>query len=276
MVAVNVSVLVFNTFLIPSKLPSSSSKQYLTERTHSIAKEINKGEFDLYLLVEVWLKILYKVFVENAPSGYYITRYEDLTTCKQDRWASFSPAFCFLYDCSGLLVISKFPFQKKQVFFQKYSDSGSKSRALQDGEYLAGKGWGVVQIQPIKGLLIDVYITHTIADFGFEPNYVHNREKQIYELSAHLNESDADIVLLGGDFNIPSPWSYVKNLTKSFLSVKNMETWKYEKSFKYLEDAGMKNVLDDVPGSETWYNGSNIAALATFGAGHNTFSASLK
>ena len=67
----------------------------------------------------------------------------------------------------------------------------------------AGKGVGRVRIEPRLGLMIDVFVTHTIADSGTTMyNNTWARIKQVEELmDSYILKSTADVVILGGDFN---------------------------------------------------------------------------
>ena len=96
--------------------------------------------------------------------------------------------------CSGLAVISRFPFQ--EVEFHPYSDHGNIF--VSDGEYWAGKGVGRGRIEPDTNRTVDVFVTHTAAS---DYNYYY-RGKQVEELVGHVERSDADFVILGGDFNV--------------------------------------------------------------------------
>ena len=105
--------------------------------------------------------------------------------------------------CSGLSVISKFPFL--EVEFNSYTQHGDWTKATIDGEWFARKGVGRVRIEPKAGVSMDVYVTHTAADP--DPKY-HNytnewyRNEQVKELMAsYVTKSTADLVLLAGDFN---------------------------------------------------------------------------
>ena len=95
--------------------------------------------------------------------------------------------------CSGLAIISRYPFVEKS--FTQYTYKGS----IWDGEALAGKGVGRVRIQPKQDVFIDVFVTHTIADSGTTMyNNSWARIKQVEELmDSYILKSDADAVILG-------------------------------------------------------------------------------
>ena len=97
---------------------------------------------------------------------------------------------------------ARFPFN--QIEFNSYTYHGNALNSLTDGEWLARKGVGRVRIIPAYNVSIDVFVTHTAADP--DPSYNYNnefyRQKQVEELiGTYLNESTADVILLGGDFN---------------------------------------------------------------------------
>ena len=58
-------------------------------------------------------------------------------------------------ECSGLAIISKYPF--KEVQFNAFSDRGDETKALIDAEVVAAKGAGRVRIEPIKNLTMDIF-----------------------------------------------------------------------------------------------------------------------
>lgn len=63
---------------------------------------------------------------------------------------------------------------------------------------------GRVRIEPVHNVTIDIFVTHTAADpdpsHGYNNSYY--RVRQVQELmDSYVSKSDADIVILGGDFN---------------------------------------------------------------------------
>ena len=70
---------------------------------------------------------------------------------------------------------------------------------------MASKGVGRIRIRPANlTLSLEVFVTHTVADpdpsFGYNNSYY--RVKQVHQLvEQFLKSSDADAMLLGGDFN---------------------------------------------------------------------------
>ena len=101
------------------------------------------------------------------------------------------PAFC-----SGLAIVSRFPFIEKK--FYEFSYHGDVLKP--DMEYWARKGAGLARISPLSNLVVDVFVTHTCA-VGSDYTNSYYREHQVQELVGWVNSSDADFVILGGDFN---------------------------------------------------------------------------
>ena len=98
------------------------------ERLSFIANVISEGNFDIVLLQEVWIKKDHRIIMSKIPKGYSFTKFSQLNQCGGNYNGR---------DCSGLAIISKYPFLK--VEFQKFNDLGCKSAELYDGEHLAGR-----------------------------------------------------------------------------------------------------------------------------------------
>jgi endonuclease/exonuclease/phosphatase family metal-dependent hydrolase len=97
-------------------------------------------------------------------------------------------------DCSGLAIVSRFPILEHE--FHTYDYRGDIWWL--DGEYLARKGVGRVRVEPYRDMIVDVFVTHTAAE-DYNRYY---REKQVNQLLGLVQRSDADFVILGGDFNV--------------------------------------------------------------------------
>ena len=70
---------------------------------------------------------------------------------------------------------------------------------------MARKGVGRVQIEPVKNLTMDIFVTQTAKDpdpsHGYNNSYY--RVRQVQELmDSYIRKSEADIVILGGDLNV--------------------------------------------------------------------------
>lgn len=188
---VGLKLMTLNTWGMPGSLGS----QFKTERMAAIADEISKGEKDLYLLEELWMRPDHEVIRAKIPKGYHMTYVGDLALSTCDGRAG--PEFC-----SGLAIISKFPLLEKE--FNSYTYHGDPLKMTVDGEWLARKGVGRVRIEPMEGVKVDVFVTHTAADpdpsHGYNNSYY--RDRQVKELmETYIMKSTADVVILGGDFN---------------------------------------------------------------------------
>ena len=176
-------------------MPASFGSLYKKERMTAIAEEVSKGDYDLYLFQELWMQPDYYNIRSSLPAGYYMTEFRDLalSTC-DGRWA---PSFC-----SGLSIISKYPFNETE--FNSYTYHGNALNAASDGEWIARKGVGRVRIYPVADVSVDVFVTHTAADPDSSYKYTNEwyRQKQVEELvETYIANATADIILLGGDFN---------------------------------------------------------------------------
>merc|ERR1712080_258702 len=140
---------------------------------------------------ELWMRPDHALIKSLLPPNYHMTEVMDLNNPHQ--WTNcdgeIGPD-----GCSGLAIVSKHKF--KEIEFFPYTDHGDLF--WKDGEYFARKGVGRVRVEPHPNVTVDVFVTHTCAsDYNFW-----YRQRQIKELVKFVNKSDADFVLLGGDFNV--------------------------------------------------------------------------
>jgi len=190
---VRLKVLAYNVWGMPGGLGGCKDK---TQRIAALANEISEqrlgqggDDFDLILLEELWMEPDHTTIKSLIPEGFYMTEFRDLASSVCD-------GRVLITSCSGLAVISRYPFVEKE--FHEYTWKGS----IWDGEAFAGKGVGRVRIQPKSDVTIDVFVTHTIADGTTMYNNSWARIKQVEELmDSYILKSDADAVILGGDFN---------------------------------------------------------------------------
>jgi len=182
---VSVRVMALNVWGMPAKVGSEDKEL----RIKAIGEYIAKAEFDVYLLAELWMRPDHATIEASLPEGYHMSAYGDyaLATCDGRALPSF---------CSGLAIVSKFPFIEKQ--FHEYNFHGDILKP--DGEYWARKGAGRARVEPYPGTIVDFFVTHTCA---VGPNYsnAYYRTRQVKELVGWVNNSNADFVVLGGDFN---------------------------------------------------------------------------
>jgi len=182
---IGLKVLALNVWGMPAKVGSEDKEL----RMKAIGQFIQKKEYDVYLLAELWMRPDHETIRQHVPAGYYMTEVGDfaLSTCDGRALPSF---------CSGLAIVSRFPFIEKE--FLEYSYHGSIWNP--DGEYWARKGAGRARVEPHPGFLVDLFVTHTCA---VGPSYTnaYYREHQVKELVGWVDKSNADFVILGGDFN---------------------------------------------------------------------------
>ena len=73
----------------------------------AIGDFVQKAEYDLYLFSELWMRPDHETIRRKIPEGYFMTWYGDLTSSACDgRWTVTS--------CSGLAIVSRFPFIEKE------------------------------------------------------------------------------------------------------------------------------------------------------------------
>jgi len=178
----SIKVLTLNTWGMPAKLGSYDKEL----RMAAIGDFINKSSHDIYLLEELWMRPDHETVRERIPADWFMTTVRELSNGKCDGVA--------LPDgCSGLAVVSRFPFIEKS--FEIYQETGNPFS--DDGEYWASKGIGRVRIEPYDDHIVDVFLTHTCAS---DYNYKY-RQMQVKQLVETIKKSEADFVILGGDFN---------------------------------------------------------------------------
>ena len=169
-----------------------------------IGELLSWGEYDIILLEELWTQADHDTIKRSVSGSYHMTEYGDFNSLYLP-----SPA-----GCSGLAIISRWPFISAN--FTKFSKQGDLGHLFNDGEYLAGKGVGRAQVTPRPGMVVEVMVTHTISEDG---NY-QIREQQADEIVEHVQNSRADFVILGGDFNA----SPLMDMDKTYEKVKAVMT----------------------------------------------------
>ena len=96
--------------------------------------------------------------------------------------------------CSGLAIVSRFAFD--EVSFVRFKIQGSPWNMFLDGEFFAGKGLGRVTVKILPNMAVDFLVTHLVSESNYKI-----REAQAHELVQVVIESQADFVVLAGDFN---------------------------------------------------------------------------
>lgn len=176
-------------------MPATFGSEFKTQRMKAIRDEVAKGDYDVFMLEELWMQGDHGTVASQVPKGYFMTEFRELALSTCD--GRVGPTAC-----SGLAIVSKYEF--KEVEFNSFTYHGDPLKAWVDGEWLARKGVGRVRIEPVHNVTIDIFVTHTAADpdpsHGYNNSYY--RVRQVQELmDSYVNKSDADIVILGGDFN---------------------------------------------------------------------------
>eukprot|EP00096_Caligus_rogercresseyi_P006232 TRINITY_DN2252_c0_g1_i1.p1 TRINITY_DN2252_c0_g1~~TRINITY_DN2252_c0_g1_i1.p1 ORF type:complete len:352 (-),score=112.44 TRINITY_DN2252_c0_g1_i1:893-1948(-) len=185
-----VKVLSLNVWGLPSILGSLDKETRIRKIVDLLYA---KPEFDLIFMEELWMPGDHDIIAKGLEGKYIMTEFEDMNPCIR---------LTAPWRCSGLAVLSKFPFQ--EVEFHPYNVSGFPSEEFIDGENLVNKGVGRVRVTLPQNVSADFYLTHTIADAPPGKNYTNDdaRLDQIGELLFNgVNLSEADLVVLSGDFN---------------------------------------------------------------------------
>ena len=182
---IGLKVFALNVWGMPEFL--GSEDKFL--RMNAIGQLVAKAEYDLYLLSELWLRSDHQIIKSWLPSGLFMTEIADFSLPSCD-------GFISPWDCSGLAIVSRYPFLETE--FVPFTETGDWSSL--DGEFWAQKGAGRVRIEPSEGFITDVFVTHTCAD---GPSYSNEyyRQKQAEQVSQEVKASDADFVIVGGDLN---------------------------------------------------------------------------
>merc|ERR1712059_194001 len=158
------------------------------ERMEAIGQLIiTSPEVDVFLFSDLWMRPDHETIQLSIPEGYDITTVEDLSIPSCD--GLIAPEFC-----SGLAVVSKVPFS--DVEFHSFDDHGD---FFWDYEYFLRRGAGRVRIELSGGSkTADIYVT-SLASNTY--NYYY-RQRQAQQLADWVVSSDADLVVVGGDFNV--------------------------------------------------------------------------
>eukprot|EP00088_Acartia_fossae_P053948 TRINITY_DN6163_c1_g1_i5.p1 TRINITY_DN6163_c1_g1~~TRINITY_DN6163_c1_g1_i5.p1 ORF type:complete len:383 (+),score=56.24 TRINITY_DN6163_c1_g1_i5:67-1215(+) len=191
---VPIRVLALNTWGMPYNIFGGLDKEI---RMPAIAQMIQKKEFDVYFLEELWMRPDHEKIRQKASAvGYHMTSYDSMT----QRECPYLPLDFLCCDgsatpsgCSGLAVVSRYPM--KEVQFTIYNDHGP----MAGGEKMARKGFGRVRVSPSENITVDLFVTHTCASDLVEDKAT--RESQVKQLLTAVRESTADFAILGGDFN---------------------------------------------------------------------------
>lgn len=153
------------------------------ERIQAIAKFVSGENVDVACFQEVFLEEDRRILCEElAKAGLPYHRY-----------------FSSLPFGSGLLTVSRYPISK--AVFRRYSKQGNPL-AVQHGDWWAGKGAGLVEIDVPEFGKVRIVNTHLHAPYGSEV-YKAVRESQVAELMDFLHSAQKGglPVFLLGDLN---------------------------------------------------------------------------
>jgi len=104
--------------------------QYKTERMEAIGKLVAKGDYDVFLIEELWMQADHTTVANHLPPDTIMTGFRQLSLGTCD--GRVAP-----WGCSGLAVISKHNFT--EVEFNSYTYHGDGAKFAIDGEVLAKK-----------------------------------------------------------------------------------------------------------------------------------------
>jgi len=217
----SIKVLSLNTWGMPATFGSYDKEL----RMAAIGDFINQTDHDVYLLEELWMRPDHNNIRRRIPANWFMTTVGEMSN-------GFCDGRIAPDGCSGLAIVSKFPFIERS--FHGYSVKGR----ITDGEVLASKGVGKVRIEPFPGHIVDVFVTHTCAS---DDNSFY-RQKQVKELVDIIKDSKADFVILGGDFNsdpvVNKDETTLKDITDIMVSSINeiflkLENWLIPKKATY-------------------------------------------
>lgn len=215
---VGLKIMALNTWGMPKTFGCEDKEL----RMEAIGRLIQKKEYDIYLLEELWMRPDHATIQSYLPEGYQMTEVMDLNNPHQETNCdgSIGPD-----GCSGLAIVSRH--NLTQIEFLSYSVHGDLFWA--DGEYFVRKGVGRVRIEPHPNVTVDVYVTHTCAsDYNF-----FYRQKQVKELVRFVESSDADFIIVGGDFNVDPK---VNAHESTYHDIKHIMTNSIEEFFKKIEE----------------------------------------
>ncbi|XP_040566143.1 putative neutral sphingomyelinase [Lepeophtheirus salmonis] len=203
-----IKILSLNVWGLPYKFGSLDKE----ERILKIAEMLRKDpQFDVVFFQELWMPADHATIELELNGDYCMTSFDSMNNNCMHLTAPFQ--------CSGLAVLSKYPFH--EVEFHAYNESGHSSEEFIDGENFVNKGVGRVRLLLPGNTTADFFLTHTIADAPPGKSYTNEdiRLDQVSELVNNgVKQSTADIVILGGDLNASpdsKPYQFIKRCMRS-------------------------------------------------------------
>jgi endonuclease/exonuclease/phosphatase family metal-dependent hydrolase len=196
-------VLSFNIWGLPN-LFFWDLTPFRERRIRSICRELSKKNWDFVLIQEAWLG-RDRELLKNCGYPYCL----DLDQGSQQLG-------------SGLLVLSRHPFNLSSVSRVAFMQNGSVARCLFDGEYFAKKSVLMAQfVHPEIGPLW-MANTHLVSSGGRRDRYRGQRLAQIQQLIDVIKPKALhNPYILGGDFNCQpgsEEWQLLMNGLDSFSS----------------------------------------------------------
>jgi len=171
-------ILTLNTWGIPLMAD-------IDTRVKALAEALATCDYDVVCLQEVWDKDNFIKIADGARSGGLIYQHHF-------RSGKFG---------SGLVTLSRYPIVN--VNFHKFRLAG-RIDTFWHGDYFAGKGIGLTQIDSPMGI-IDVYNIHPIAQYHSDDRdeYKAHRATQHYEVTQFIaQQSNHNPIIAMGDFNM--------------------------------------------------------------------------
>ena len=92
---VGLKVMTYNTWGIPHTFGSKDKE----ERMEKIGHLLGRGDYDLVLLEELWMRPDHETIKSSLGPEFYMTEYDDLNKCQGTIWP---------WGCSGLAIISRY------------------------------------------------------------------------------------------------------------------------------------------------------------------------
>jgi len=199
--------------------PGSFGTEDKELRMQAVGNLTQSSEWDLLLLSDLWMRPDHNTVRSLLPEGHDMTSVDDLALSSCD--GAIAPEFC-----SGLAVVSKYPFQ--EVEFTSFDVSGD---LLWDYEYFLRRGVGRVRIEPEPDVTVDVFVTSLASN---DYNYWY-RERQAKQLMELVSQSTAQYIIVGGDFNVdPRDGEETYKTVEKMLTDSIEEFYKGDKT-KYLD-----------------------------------------
>ena len=157
------------------------------ERLKLLSEHLKKTNYDFVLLQEVWYLSQYEHVKGVLP---YITEFQALNNgrCYE---GLFSPI-----GCSGLVILSRHPILFAEL--QPFLSSGD----IWSGDLFVRKGIGRARVLLWNKYTIDLFTTHLVT-YQNDPDLQNPRVRflQATQTAQLIKSSNADIKILGGDFN---------------------------------------------------------------------------